>query len=98
MNEFIEYVCRGVIRSEDAIKNLNRNVRSLAKCNRNLRAGLICFGISSLLLTSVVAMQDKEIKELKKQVADLAAKDEPEEGSTEDTANTTEEQNEQEGA
>lgn len=93
MNEFIEYVCRGVIRSEDAIKNLNRNVRSLAKCNRNLRAGLICFGISSLLLTSVVAMQDKEIKELKKQVADLAAKDEPE-----DTADTTEEQNEQEGA
>lgn len=97
MNEFIEYVCRGVIRSEDAIKNLNRNVRALAKCNRNLRAGLICFGISGLLLTSVVAFQDKEIQALKKQVADLA-KAEPEEGSTEDTADTTEEQNEQEGA
>lgn len=98
MNEFIEYVCRGVIRSEDAIKNLNRNVRALAKCNRNLRAGLICFGISGLLLTSVIAFQDKEIQALKKQVAGLTAKDEPEEGSTEDTADTTEEQNEQEGA
>lgn len=98
MNEFIEYVCRGVIRSEDAIKNLNRSVRNLVKCNRNLRAGLICFGISGILLTSVVAVQDKEIRELKKQVADLAAKDEVEESSTEDTADTTEEQNEQEGA
>lgn len=94
MNEFIEYVCRGVIRSEDAIKNLNKSVRALAKCNRNLRASLICFGISGILLTSVVAVQDKEIRELKKQVADLAAKDEPEEGSTDNT----EEQNEQEGA
>lgn len=98
MNEFIEYVCRGVIRSEDAIKNLNRSVRTLAKCNRNLRAGLICFGISSLLLTSVVALQDKEIQALKKQVAKLAVKDEPTEGSTEDATDTTEEQNEQEGA
>jgi hypothetical protein len=93
MNEFIEYVCRGVIRSEDAIKNLNRSVRTLAKCNRNLRAGLICFGISGLLLTLVVAEQDKEIKALKKQVSNLAAKDE-----TEETADNTEEQNEQEGA
>lgn len=93
MNEFIEYVCRGVIRSEDAIKRLSREVRALAKCNRSLRAGLICFGISGLLLTSVIALQDKEIQTLKKQVADLAVNGEPE-----DTADTTEEQNEQEGA
>lgn len=93
MNEFIEYVCRGVIRSEDAIKNLNRNVRTLAKCNRNFRTSLICFGVSSLFLTAIVAIQDKEIRELQKQVADLAVKDEAIE-----TADTTEEQNEQEGA
>lgn len=98
MNQFIEYVCRGVIRSEDEIKRLNREVRTLNKCHRKLGVSIICVSIAGLLLTSVVAAQDKEIQALKKQVADLAVKDEPEEGSTEDTTDTTEEQNEQEGA
>lgn len=98
MNQFIEYVCRGVIRSEDAIKNMNRKVAGLTKCHRKLGISVICVSVAGLLLTSVVAAQDKEIQALKKQVATLMPKDEPEEGSTEDTTDTTEEQNDQEGA
>lgn len=100
MNQFIEYVCRGVIRSEDAIKNLNRKVAGLTKCHRNLAVSVICVSISGLILTSVVAAQDKEIQALKKQVATLipVPEEKPEEGSTEDTVDTTEEQNDQEGA
>lgn len=71
MDHFIEYVCRGVMRSEDAIKRLNKNVATLAKSHRNLSAGVICLGVAGLLLTSVIADQDKEIKALKKQVKDL---------------------------
>ena len=93
MNEFIEYVCRGVIRSEDAVKNLNRKVIGLAKCHHRLTVSVICIGVAGLLLTSVIADQDKEIKALKKQVADLAVKDEPD-----DTTDNTEEQKDQEGA
>ena len=93
MNQFIEYVCRGVIRSEDAIKHLNKNVAKLVKCTRITNTRVTCLAVAGLLITAVVAMQDKEIKELKKQVADLAVKDE-----SADTADTTEEQNEQEGA
>lgn len=87
MNHFFEYVCRSVIRSEDAINRLGRNVTKLAKTCRmaDTCAALACLGI-----IAVVAMQDKEIKELQKQVTDLAAKTE--------TPDTTEEQTEQEGA
>jgi hypothetical protein len=91
MNQFIEYVCRGVIRSEDAIKNLNKKVVGLAKCHRKLSVGIICVSVAGLLLTSVVAAQDKEIQALKKQVADLIPNEEPEE-------NSTEEKNDLEGA
>lgn len=71
MNHFIEYVCRGVIRSEDSINRLNRNVAALAKGNRNLAASVVCLGVAGILMTSVLFEQDKEIKALKKQVADL---------------------------
>lgn len=90
MNQFIEYVCRGVIRSEDAIRRLNKNVVKLAKCTRNLNTSVVCIGFAGILLCSVVAAQDKEIKALQKQVSDITAKTE--------THDTTEEQTEQEGA
>ena len=90
MNHFIEYVFRGVIRSEDAIRNLNKHVVSLAKCNKNLTGSIICFGIAGILMTAVVAEHDKEIKALKKQVSELA--------KAVDTTKNVEEQNEQEGA
>lgn len=84
MNEFIEYVCRGVIRSEDAIDRLNRSVVTLARCKNRLNTSVICLGVAGLLLTAVVAAQDRDIKALKKQVSELAK--------------NTEEQKQQEGA
>lgn len=93
MNEFIEYVCRGVIHSEDAIKHLNRKVVGLTKCHHNLAIGIICVSVVSLRLISVVYEQGKEIKVLKKLVADLVDEDEPK-----NTTDTMEEQNDQEGA
>lgn len=95
MNHFIEYVCRGVVHNEDGIKRLRKNVTTLAKCNRNLAASLICYGVAGILLTLVVAEQDKEIKALKKQVADLAKCEEAEDATVTDN---TEEQKDQEGA
>ena len=74
MNHVIEYLVRGVVRSEDAICRLNKNVRSLAKCHCYLTAGALCIGVGALMVASVVAEQDKEIETLKKQVNDLAAK------------------------
>lgn len=90
MNHFIEYVCRCVVLSEDAIQRLGKKVTNLAKCNRNLTASVICLGVAGILMTSVVAEQEKEIRTLKKQVSDLADKTE--------TYDTAEEQNDQEGA
>lgn len=87
MNHFFEYVCRSVIRSEDAINQLGKNVTKLAKCCRRADT---CVALAGLCILAVVAMQDKEIKELQKKVADLTAKTE--------THDTMEEQTEQEGA
>lgn len=98
MNHFIEYVCRSVIRSEDAICRLNKDVAKLAKCTRNTNKSVACIGIGVIALCSVVWMQDNEIKALQKQVADLAKKEEAVESDTNDTADTMEEQNQQEGA
>lgn len=95
MNHFIEYVCRGVVHNEDAVKRLRKSVASLAKCNRQLAGSVICMGIAGILLTSIVFEQDKEIKALKKQVADLAKCEEAEDATV---TNTTEEQKDQEGA
>ena len=89
MNELI-YICRSVANSENAICRTNKAVRKLAKCIRSTNTSVICLGIAGFMILSVVAAQDKEIKALKKQVADLAAKTE--------TQDTTEEQTEQEGA
>lgn len=91
---FMEYVCRGIVRSEDAIARLNKNVRNMAKCCKRTNVAVACIGVGCLLFGAVVAIQDQEIKALQKQVAELAANDESE--SLEDT--TTEEQNQQEGA
>lgn len=83
MNHFIEYVCRSVVRSEDAICRLNKRYAQLAKCMKRTNVGVICIGVGTIMVASVVAMQDKEIKALQEQVADLSK---------------TEEQNQQEGA
>ena len=65
MNSFMEYVCRGVVRSEDAIRCLNKRTIKLA-------TAVICLGIASLGVTAVLLAQDNEIKALRNQVDDLA--------------------------
>lgn len=84
MDHFIEYICRGVVRSEDAICRLNKRYVKLAKGIQRTNVGVICIGVGAIMVASVVWMQDNEIKALQKQVADLTPK--------------TEEQNQQEGA
>lgn len=84
MDHFIEYICRGVVRSEDAICRLNKRYVKLAKYMQQTNVAVICIGVGAIMVASVVAIQDKEIKALQKQVADLTPK--------------TEEQNQQEGA
>lgn len=99
MNNFFEYVCRGVIRSEDAIRDLSKNVASLTKCNRHLAGSVVCIGVAGLLMTWVIYDQDKEIKALKKQTAELAKEVEAHaDPVVVNVANDMEEQNEQEGA
>lgn len=94
MDHFIEYICKGVIRSEDAICRLNKRYVKLAKCMSRTNVGVICIGVGAIMVASVVAMQDQEIKALQKQVSDLAATREPIKNVVADT----EEQNKQEGA
>lgn len=84
MNHFMDYVCRGIVRSEDAIRRLNKNVTKLAKCNSQLSTAVICMGIAGMLTAAMLAVHDKEIKALQKQVSELAT--------------TTEVSEEQEGA
>lgn len=91
MNELI-YICRSVANSENAICRLNKTVGKLAKCCRKTHAQVGGILIATLLITTVIAIQDKEIRALKKQVADLAKCEEAE------THDTTEEQTAQEGA
>lgn len=71
MNHFMEYVCRGIVRSEDAIGRLNKNVVKLAKCTRNLNSSVGCVLVAGLMLASVVYANAKDIETLQKQVKDL---------------------------
>jgi hypothetical protein len=91
MNDFMSYVCRGIVRSEDAIRCLNKRTIKLAKCCRQTNAAVLCFGVASLLTLAVIADQNREIKALKQQVDNLTK-------DAKDTANNTEEETQQEGA
>ena len=94
MDHFMEYICRGVVRSEDAICRLNKRYVKLAKCMSRTNVGVMCIGVGAIMVASVVAMQDQEIKALKKQVEEIAAA----RGPMENVANETEENTQQEGA
>lgn len=84
MNHFMDYVCRGIVRSEDAIRRLNKNVNKLAKCTSQLSIAVTLMGVAGMLTAAMLAAHDKEIKALQKQVSELAT--------------TTEVSEEQEGA
>lgn len=98
MNHFMDYVCRGIVRSEDAIRCLNKRVNKLAKCNGKLGASLVCLGVAGLLMTSVIAAQDQEIKALRAQVSELDKHIKDVDSRVVNVANKMEEQNQQEGA
>ena len=94
MDHFMEYICRGVVRSEDAICRLNKRYVKLAKCMSRTNVGVMCIGVGAIMVASVVAIQDQEIKALKKQVEEIAAA----RGPMENVVNETEENTTQEGA
>ena len=94
MNHYMDYVCRGIVRSEDANRCLNKRVVKLSKCNKQLSTAGICMGVSGLLTLSVLWAQDNEIKALRKQVEEIAAA----RGPMENVVNETEENTQQEGA
>ena len=94
MNELIG-ICRSLVNSENAIKRLNHNVTSIARYCRRTNAAVLCVALAGIGLTAVLAIQDKEIKALQKQVADLAKNAED---ISDDTSDATEEHNDQEGA
>lgn len=69
---FMEYICRGIVRSEDAINRLGKSVKQLAKNDRAIKGSLVCFGIAGALMCFVIAEQDREIEALQRKVEDLA--------------------------
>lgn len=94
MNSFMEYVCRGVVRSEDAIRCLNKRTIKLAKCLRQTNNVMLCLCAVGMVTTVVLLAQDNEIKALQKQVADLNAAREPLKNVVDDMKENTQ----QEGA
>lgn len=98
MNSFMDYVCRGIVRSEDSIRRLNKSVVKLAKCKNRLGTAVICLSIAGLGMTAVLWMQDNEIKALWNRVDELAKDVADVEDHADYLAKTMEEQNKREGA
>ena len=69
---FMEFTCRGIVRNEDNIRRLNKNMTKLAKCTHNLNSSVGCVLVAGLLLASVIYANAKDIELLKKQNKDLA--------------------------
>lgn len=94
MNEMM-HMCRSIVNSEHAINRLGNRVFDIAKYCRKTSTRVTFLAIAGLLTMTAIAMHDKEIEALKKQVAELkAAKAEAED----EASTTTEEQKDQEGA
>ena len=98
MNHFMDYVCRGIVRSEDAVRCLNKRVVKLTKCCRQTNTAVICLGVSCLVTLAVVAMQDREIKALQKQVTELTKDVDDYADQVDYVASNMEGTNQQEGA
>ena len=94
MNHVIEYMFRSAVRSEDAVRCLNKRVVKLAKCCRRTNTAAVYIGIACLGALTVLAIQDYEIKALQKKVADLEAA----RGPMENVVDDAEEKNQQKGA
>lgn len=68
---FMEFVCRGVVRNEDNIRRLSKNVAKLTKCTRNTNVAVTCVFLSGLMLAGAIYVNAKDIAALQKQVKDL---------------------------
>ena len=69
---FMEFVCRGVVRNEDNIRRLNKNVTKLTKIVRDTNGIMFCMCLAGVMLGSVIYANAKDIELLKKQNKDLA--------------------------
>jgi peptidoglycan hydrolase CwlO-like protein len=69
---FMEYICRGIVRSEDAINRLGKSVKQLAKNDRAIKGGLVYVSIAGALMCFIIAAQEREIQALQQKVEDLA--------------------------
>lgn len=68
---FMEFACRGIVRSEDAIGRLNKNVVKLAKCTRSNSKHIVMLAVAGLMFATVIYANAKDVEDLQKQVKDL---------------------------
>lgn len=68
---FMEFVCRGVVRNEDGIRRLNKNVTKLAKCCRTTNGCVAGLCMVGFMFAAVIYANAKDIEVLQKQVKDL---------------------------
>lgn len=72
MNHVVEYTLRGVIRNEDNICRLHKNMTKLTKIVRDTNGIMFCMCLAGIMLGSVIYANAKDIELLKKQNKDLA--------------------------
>lgn len=69
---FLEFACRGIVRNEDNIRRLNKNMTKLTKIVRDTNGIMICMCLTGVMLCGVIYANAKDIELLKKQNKDLA--------------------------
>lgn len=69
---FMEFTCRGIVRNEDNIRRLNKNMAKLTKIVRDTNGIMFCMCLAGVMLSSVIYANAKDIELLKKQNKDLA--------------------------
>lgn len=69
---FMEFACRGIVRNEDNIRRMSRNMNRLAKYARRTNSVVTCVYLCGIMLGGVIYANAKDIELLKKQNKDLA--------------------------
>lgn len=69
---FMEFACRGIVRNEDNIRRLNKNMTKLTKIVRDTNGIMFCMCMAGIMLGGVIYANAKDIELLKKQNKDLA--------------------------
>ena len=68
---FMEFACRGIVRNEDNVRRLNKNMVKLAKCVNGTNNAILLLAGAGMLATALIYANAKDIKTLQKQVKDL---------------------------